>query len=381
MSKVLLATQMIEERIAFADHVVTGIPSERQLAEELGLSRFTVRKAVEGLVEKGTLSRQENGRLGVAPQSGAGRAKTIGFIAPVGPSANRDEWRESLRGVVDSLDLGPGVVVRTVTYGHWADPVLQEALAAFDGAFFMAISENIPNWLRSKIHESRCRLMALDSDQSRAGLPSVLLFSPAAEPKLFDHLYRLGHRRIDCINTQYEDAVIKDRIAAWRVYQEARGIGGQLLSLTHDRPIELAYRLVRDFLYQGRDLAPALFCTTGPAAMGAMRAVHEAGLKIGHDISVCAVNSEGVGRYLMPSLTALEAPPRGLYLRRALEWMLGHGEWQGPLVIQPEDVPLFEGESTGPCPAHALTIPAPLRESEGNGAGRTANGQVGGIMV
>jgi DNA-binding LacI/PurR family transcriptional regulator len=354
MKKVALATQLIERRIAYADHVLDGIPSERQLAEELGLSRTTLRKALQQLIEQGTLIRQVNGRVEVAASTEGAQTRTIGFIAPTGTSVNRDEWREALEGVVQGIASEDPVVVRPVTYGHWADPAIQEALGAFDGAFFMATSDDIPAWLLAKIRESSCRVVLLDKDYSAEGLPSVLLFPPAMEGKLFDHLSRLGHHRIDCLNTQAEDAIIQGRIAVWKQYIDSHGCKGQLHSLVMRKPAESAYHLVRDVLEKGRSLASALFCTTGPAAIGAMRALHEAGLKIGEDVSVCAVNSEGMGRLLLRSLTALEAPPRSLYLRRACQWMLSEDKWQGALLVQPEDVPLFEGESTGPAPVGSI---------------------------
>jgi DNA-binding LacI/PurR family transcriptional regulator len=365
MKKVLLAAQLIEKRIAFADHVVTGIPSERQLAEELGLSRTTVRKAVQHLLDQGTLTRQSNGRLDVALASDKPPTKTIGFIAPVGTSSNRDEWHESLSGVVQALPETQPIVMRTVLYAHWADPAIQEALAGFDGAFFFGPAEIIPKWLLTKIQESTCRVISVDKDYSAFGLPSIQLFTPTAENKLFDHLLRLDHRRIDCVNTQFEDPVIQNRIAAWKAYLESRDLKGQLHSLTQRKPIESAYRIVRDALQDGRLLASALFCTTGPAAIGAMRALHEAGLKVGDDVAVCAVNSEGFGRYLLPSLTALEAPPRSLLLHRSVEWMMSDEEWQGPLLVQPEDVPLFEGESTGPAPLNSPAVLPVLRSDLG----------------
>ncbi|BDI31589.1 hypothetical protein CCAX7_36400 [Capsulimonas corticalis] len=347
MKKVALATLMIEKRIAHADHVLTGMPGERQLAEELGMSRRTIRTAVQELVTRGVLIRHENGRLDVpAFEDEQCRTKVIGFATAAMASADIDLWRE---GVVGALE-GQNVTIRPVAYSHWADPALQEALLHLDGVFLLVPAEKVPSWLTKKIVVNRLRVVILDQDESHAGLPSVTLFPPTAEDKLFDHLVKLGHQRIDCLNTQAEDAVIKGRIAAWREYLDLYNLPGQLRSLTMYKPLETAYRVVRDALKEGEPVASALFCTTGPAAMGAMRALHEAGLEIGVDVSVCAVNGEGLGQYLLRSLTELASPSRTFYLRHAAEWMIGKREWQGPLLIQPTDVQLFEGESTGPAP-------------------------------
>jgi DNA-binding LacI/PurR family transcriptional regulator len=354
MRKATLAVQTIEKRIAYADHIVAGIPSERQLAEELGLSRNTVRIAVQHLIEKGILFRQDNGRLNVAPTEGP-KFRTLCFLAPSGQSSDADQWRQGVESVLDNVPEGVDVTLRTATQGHWGDPVIQEVLSSFDGAFFLAPAEKIPRWLTTKMKESSCRVVVLDQDATAEGLPSVMLFPPDPERKLFDHLYNLGHRQIDCLNTQEKGSVVESRLAVWQDYINSRGLSGRLLSLEKRNPVESAYELIRDTLRAGLPLASSLFCTTGPAAIGAMRAFYEGGLKVGVDVSVCAINSEGFGRYLMPSLTALESPPRSLYLRQVSEWMIGQQEWQGPLLIQPDDIPLFRGESTGPAPDKVLS--------------------------
>jgi hypothetical protein len=102
-------------------------------------------------------------------------------------------------------------------------------------------------------------------------------------------------------------------------------------------------------------MATALFCTTGPAAIGAMRAFHEAGREIGRDVSICAVNDEGMAPFLLRTLTALVSPPRAEFLRGPVAWMLEGGKWRGRLLLEPDDAPLFIGESTGPAPKAGRT--------------------------
>jgi DNA-binding LacI/PurR family transcriptional regulator/biotin operon repressor len=348
MKKADLVVQMIEKRIAHADHLSGGIPSERQLATEMGFSRTTVRAAVQFLVDRGTLVRQENGRIEVAAPADGTRTRAIGFIAPSGYSADIELWRESVDAVIHDVLKDETVTMRCVSYGHWADPAIQEVLSGFDAAFLVTPAKKIPQWLVKKIKDSPCRVVVLDQDESEVGLPSITLFPPAMEFRLLDYLCQLGHRHIDCLNTQERGSVITGRISAWEDYLHFHDVRGRLHSQEKLNPVESAYRIIRDAIAEGKEIAPALFCTTGPAAIGAMRALHEAGLKVGSDVSVCAVNSEGLGRYLLPSLTALDAPPRAIYVRRVIQWILSDEDWQGPLLIQPEDLILFEGESTGP---------------------------------
>lgn len=352
-SKAKAAAQMIRTRIDHADHAVGGIPSERQLASSLGVSRVTVRQAMRMLVDDGVLVRRDNGRLVAAsPDVAASRTRTIGFLAPAGFSLDGEMWRQGVQAALEGYSL----TFRSISYAHWGDPSLSDALRACDGLFLLRSIEPIPELVLSLMRQSTCRVVVLDQDETAAGLPSVVLFPPAEEVRLLDHLRALGHRRIDCINTQSSDAVIQDRIGTWQEYLHRHGLDGQLRSQPIFSPIEGAYRLIREILRQGRPLGTALFCTTGPAAIGTMRALHEARLDIGRDVSVCAVNDEGLGRYLLKSLTALESPPRALYLRQAVEWIFGQADWDGPLLVQPPSVNLFEGESTGPAPAVSVIV-------------------------
>ena len=46
MNKVQVSMQLIRKRIQHGDHALEGFPSERDLAEETGLSRVTIRAAL-----------------------------------------------------------------------------------------------------------------------------------------------------------------------------------------------------------------------------------------------------------------------------------------------------------------------------------------------
>jgi len=119
----------------------------------------------------------------------------------------------------------------------------------------------------------------------------------------------------------------------------------------YDSALEQAYRVMARECGRNAFRATALLGVSVVEALGAMRAFHERGLRVGRDVSVCAVNDEGFARYLWPSLTSLGLPDPSPYLRICLEWMARGGrDWPGPLLMQVPEVPLFKGESTGPAP-------------------------------
>ena len=345
--KAKTTAQLIRKRILHGDHALNGIPSERLLADELGISRQTVRSALQLLEEEGLLVRQPNRRRTVArDDQWASQMHTIGFVKHSNSSHNHALWSQAIRTALE----GRNCTLRTLTFEHYGDASIAAALAGFDGIFFLPPAEEIPGWLTSKMRQSDCKVIVLDQDATRAKLRSVVMFPPQAEWKLLEHLVELGHDRIDCVNTQTRNRIIEGRIAAWQCYISDRKLVGKLHSLTEFIPIDSAYQLVKNRLLNGKQLGSALICTTGPAAIGVMRAFHNAGIKVGRDVSVCAVNDEGLGPYLIPSLTCLQSPTRAPHLERAINWIL-NDHWEGPLLIQPDDVPVFIGASTGLAPA------------------------------
>ena len=226
----------------------------------------------------------------------------------------------------------------------------QEALDGFDGLFFLPPAVMLPDWLLTRMFAAKARVVMLDHDASAHGVRSVSVFPPASELKLLEHLYQLGHSRIDCVNVQPVDAIIEKRIGCWQDFIRKNGLDGQLLTLSGFKRFEASYQLIKMRLQDGLPLGTALFCTTVAGALGSMRALKEAGLQAGRDISVCAVNDSGLAPYLNPSLTCLRSPPRAVYLRKPVAWMLGKESWDSrdtPLLIQAEEAPLFIGESTG----------------------------------
>jgi len=95
-----------------------ALPSERQLAADLGVSRITVRKAIEGLIEEGLLvSRQGSGNF-VGTRIDKNFAKLTSFSEDMRARGRtpRTEWLKRSQGTVTpeealKLALSPGTQV------------------------------------------------------------------------------------------------------------------------------------------------------------------------------------------------------------------------------------------------------------------------------
>lgn len=340
--------QAIGRRIRAGDYAGARIPGERVLATQFGVSHMTARKAVEKLLDEGVLRRMSNGRLSVRLDRKA-PVRHLAYVAP----AYYSPVFERMRAALEHVAARHNAVVRPVDFVHWDDPAIPEALQSFDGIFLVPSGVPAPPRICQLLAKSGARpAISLESDLSAWGIPSLCFFPASSVERLLEHLWSLGHRSIDCFSTQPGDDVTRARILSWQEWKSRRLAGGHLIDepvKPFELAIEQAHRVMNRMLNNRFAFSSAIVATTGVAGMAVLRALHEHGLRAGHDISVCAINGEDVARYCTPSLTSLEMPGLAPYLERAVAWICGDSRtWDGPLYVQASDVPIFVGESTGP---------------------------------
>ncbi len=338
--------QTLEKRIRHGDYVGGGLPSERALSDEFNVTRMTARSALLQLIDNGMLERLPNRRVVVSCRSGNKRGP-VGLLVPSITSPIIETWRLRITQVAEEF----GAKVRMVMYTHWNDPVINETLAGFEAVFLCPAAEPLPNRVVGILQDYSESLLAIEYDYSQFGIRSIIPFSSTAYRRLFDHLADHGHHHVDCFNVQPIDEVIEGRIHQWNLWRSMRRFDGRLIGNpenAHDLPIE---RAVAEFgaLLDSEDVqGSAVVCTTMPAAVGAVRAMADRGLKAGQDLSICCMNDESYARYTVPSITCLCEPDLRPLLRLCMEWVFDSSRsWIGPMVLSNDAIELFEGESTG----------------------------------
>lgn len=340
---------VLERRIAAGDYVLKGLPGERRLAEELGVSYMTARKAVSHLIRKQVLDRDENGSLIIRVRPGAERelvARAVVLLVPAYPSSHLMACRSLIAKCVGES----GGIFRAVEYVHWYDPVVREALEGDSGLIVIPNTEPIPARLLREFAAPGRQVVFFDTDVAEMGLACIELFPDRHIEKVLRLLAAGGGARIDCLNSQGHNHEILRRIEQWRTFCERAGISGTLRDVPappYGDPLRCGYRLMQTVLSES-DRPESLICTTQPAALGAIRACYEAGLTVGTDIAIATINNEPTGRYFCPSLTGLEMPDIDDLVGRCLDWFATPGApWQGPLRLEPRRARILKGESTG----------------------------------
>ncbi len=127
------------------------------------------------------------------------------------------------------------------------------------------------------------------------------------------YLVSLGHRRIahvtgDMSGMQRNYRILLDRISGYRQALEEAGIPFDEKLVINTLPgVQDAYMNIAPFLRQDRSVT-ALFAASDVMALGAYRAIYEAGLRIPEDISVVGFDNIEVAGILRPALTTFEQP-------------------------------------------------------------------------
>jgi LacI family transcriptional regulator len=121
----------------------------------------------------------------------------------------------------------------------------------------------------------------------------------------------------------------------------------------HPMAPEIGYRPMQGLLEKTRNFT-AIFCFNDIAAIGAIRALKDAGLSVPGDVSVVGFDDIQSAAYSTPSLTTVRQPLTEMGQRGAqvlLERIGNHdAEHPSEIVMAPE---LVVRESTGPAPAES----------------------------
>jgi LacI family transcriptional regulator len=160
-------------------------------------------------------------------------------------------------------------------------------------------------------HNIPLPVVGISSHSKIPGLTNIELDHNRATRMALQHLYDLGHRRIAFMKGQRysTDAEVRWQSIA-SVAQEIGIVIRPELCIYLEKNSwspELGYPPVRDLLTRTQDFT-AMFCFNDTAAIGAIRAIEDAGLNCPRDISVIGFDDIIVAEYYNPRLTTVRQP-------------------------------------------------------------------------
>ena len=206
-------------------------------------------------------------------------------------------------------------------------------------------------------------VVAISAHNAHENVTNVVLDHHLAVYQALTHLYALGHRRIAILRGP---RAIPDSEFRWAAIQQVAqevnlkldpalviridSAGWSMKDGYHPMAPEIGYKPMQALLERTRDFT-AIFCFNDIAAIGAIRALKDAGLAVPGDVSVVGFDDILSAAYCTPSLTTVRQPLTEMGKRGAqvlLERIADRGkEYPSEIVMAPE---LAVRESTGPAP-------------------------------
>jgi DNA-binding LacI/PurR family transcriptional regulator len=200
-------------------------------------------------------------------------------------------------------------------------------------------------------HELPIPVVAVAGHKKIPGVTNVLLDHMRAAELTLRHLYQLGHRQIAFMKGQPFSADSDDR---WRsLVAVAKELSLDIrpeLTIQLERDLtspELGYPVVQELLKKKQRFS-AIVSFNDIAAIGAIRALRDANLKVPEDVSVIGFDDISVAAYHTPRLTTIRQPLRDMgetAARILLQRMQGFKDYPEEFAVPPE---LIIRETTAP---------------------------------
>jgi LacI family transcriptional regulator len=245
-----------------------------------------------------SLRRQQTGTIGLIVRQPPGRLSADAFLPPVIEGITSVLGRAGFRLLIEPLDPErPVRHISLVREGHVDGLIF--GVRANDAEIVGLYGDAVPLVLWGQIPGS--------------GLPFVDVDNSAAARTAVEHLIGLGHRRIGCITNAHPVRAVGEasgRLDGYRAALEAHGIAEDDRWIRFgDYDERSGFRAMQSLLREG-SRPTAVFVASDEVALGALRAVREAGIRVPHDLSIVGFDDLPMARYVVPALTTVHVPAR-----------------------------------------------------------------------
>ena len=273
------------------------------------------------------------------------RSNTIAIVAA---NTSRYGYAEAIRGVEESARAAGFAVIIVVVESERGDDVQAASDAVLrqsvDGVVVLKFDP--PGVAVLKALQSAVPAVAL-SGMPEPGVPQAVLDESEAAAGLTEHLLALGHRTVHHVRippSGKEDG----RTTGWRIALQRHGSPippVEDVSWEITTAYEVGVCLARD------PAVTAIFCGNDETAMGVIRGIHDAGLRVPADISVVGFDDHPLASMFIPALTTARQDFAELG-RHGTAQLLALLNGESPLALETVKPPIAIRESTAPPSAH-----------------------------
>jgi len=271
-------------------------PSDQELARLFKVTHVTVRGALKPLVAEGLLIRHIGQGTVVSAPERPNVARMGTAVAVAIPENTHSFFAEMLKGIESSLFplRRPLLLAHTWELGEREEAAVQSWLD--EGVRQMVL---VPTVTRPQFYQdlvsAGVRIVLADRSVPGVDLPTVSSRDDVGARNVTRLLLDLGHRRIVHLAGPEQVSTARDRIAGFRQAMTAAGDAASAEVVRGGFFMNEAYEAMKRHLASNPPPDAVLGCND-PAAVGAVRAIEEAGLVVPRDVSVVGYGDTDLAR-------------------------------------------------------------------------------------
>jgi LacI family transcriptional regulator len=313
----------------------------RDVAERAGVSISTVSRVLNDICavkeDKRVKVLEAAEALGYTPNPAARSllGKKTGGIGVVLPFVSAEFFSEFLTGL-DQEAQGSGYFL-VVSTSHRLSKEFESAMQAMrqrvDGMIVMA--PELGDADAEMVAKARGAVVFVNTYVTSERVSVVNFDNYGGSLALTNHLLELGHRRIAIIKgpASARDAI--ERASGYRDAMNAAGVSDLAgLEVEGEYTQEAGYRAAQELLDSDR-LPTAIVAANDYCAIGALRALNEAGVRVPEEIAVAGFDGITSSQFARPALTTVHVPIREIgrkAIRTLVELVDGRGEPKHDIV-------------------------------------------------
>ncbi|MCI2256935.1 LacI family DNA-binding transcriptional regulator [Domibacillus sp. PGB-M46] len=191
----------------------------------------------------------------------------------------------------------------------------REELAELDG---LLIVGRIDYLILQTIREYNRNIVLINQHTYEDQYDSIIFDYEKAASQAMDHLAAQGYERIgyiggtERISVEQEQSLKKiytpdARKTIYESKMKERGLYDPSLLFVKEYSIQSGYDLMKEAIEQG-NVPDAFFIASDSMAIGAMRALHEAGIQVPDDVAIVSFNDIKMAQFTSPPLTTVKIP-------------------------------------------------------------------------
>lgn len=288
----------------------------KDIAKDVGVSVVTVSKVVRGRSDIGEETRnrilKRMRELNYRPNMMArglasGRTFTVGLVVPDLVQPYFAELAKHLGGVLRSANRALILASSEDDPGIEQDEIRALLARGVDVLLLASCQKNLKSVFESADHRTPYILLDRNFPQLEANFVGMDDFG--AGEMATEHLIGLGRKRIAHIAGK-DIGPSRERLRGYRSALEKSGVVARAEYLLEREKLEMegdaaGYRGMQQLL-RLKSRPDAVFCYNDAAAIGAMHAVNEAGLRIPEDVAFVGCGNVGYSPYLRCPLTSID---------------------------------------------------------------------------